>query len=176
MPRRTSRPAILTAALMAWTPAGCSDRPTPESAAKPNRRLDEFRVVPFAKDKVVVPFRKGLPKLPVPPSTPREVAKVGDRVALGDSGEGEVFLALDLEALQFYHSTPGPDQIERFRTLGDEGRLFVVARGTAATVTRVVVGELPDGLKAIELELDGPKGAMAWASDPFVHRVEGVSR
>ena len=168
MTRPTSRPTVLAAALLSSALAGCSDRPGP--APKPGRRVENFRVIKFAGEQVVVPFRKGQAPAPVPEAVAGEVPKAGDRVVLGDVGGGEVFLALDLEALKFYHSTPGPEQLGRFRLLGDEGRLFVVPRGTAATVARVVDGELPDGLKTVELELAGPEGGAAWASDPFVRR------
>jgi hypothetical protein len=167
MPRITPRPAVLTVLLTAL--AGCSGRPEP--ATRPSSRIENFRVIKFAGDTVVVPFRRGLSTAPVAEQVAGEVPKVGDRVALGDSGKGEVFLALDLDALKFYHSTPGPDQLERFRRIGDEGRLFVVARGTAGTVSQVLDGELPEGLKAVELELDGPKGGRAWVGDPFVHGI-----
>jgi hypothetical protein len=170
MARPTSRLAMMAAVLLSMGPAGCSDRPEPV-APKASHRVEDFRVIKFAGETVVVPFRSGLPTAKVPDPVAGEVPRAGDRVVLGDVGEGEVFLALDLVALQFYHSTPGPDQLGRFRLLGDEGRLFVVARGTAATVTRVVDGELPEGLKAVELELAGFKGGTAWVSDPFVRRV-----
>ncbi len=177
MSRSTSRRALLATILLSSAPAGCSDRPEPEPVvAEPSRRFEDFRVIPFAGEKVVVRFRKGVPTARVPEAVAGEVPKAGDRVVLGDVGEGEVFLALDPDALKFYHSKPGSDQLDRFRKLGDEGRLFVVARGTAATVVRVVDGELPEGLKAIELELAGPKGGKAWVSDPFVRRVAGDSR
>jgi hypothetical protein len=170
MPRPTSRLAMLTAILLSWELAGCSDQPEPV-VAKPSYRISDFRVIRFAGDNVVVPFRKNLPTEPVPEPVAGEVPKAGDRIAVGDVGEGEVFLALDLDALKFYHSTPGLDQLERFRGLGDDGRLFVVARGTLGTVAQVVDGELPQGLKAVELKLAGPKGGTAWVSDPFVRRL-----
>ena len=173
MTRPTFRPAILAAVLLAWVPPGCSDRPAPAPASKASRRLEGFRVVKFAGENVVVPFRPGLPTAPIERIILGDDPKPGDRVALGGPGKGEVFLALDLDALRFYHATPGPSELERFRRLGDEGRLFVVARGTTGTVVRVVEGELPDGLQAIELRLADPGGGAAWVSDPFVHRVEG---
>jgi hypothetical protein len=168
MARPTSRLAWMAAVLGL---AGCSDRPEPIAEPAANHRIDDFRAIKFAGEKVVVPFRDGLPRTKVPEAVAGEVVKPGDRVVLGDSSEGEVFLALDLDALKFYHSTPGPDQLGRFRGLGDEGRLFVVPRGTLATVARVVDGALPQGLKAVELELPGPKGGPAWVGNPFVHRL-----
>jgi hypothetical protein len=163
MPRPTSLLAWLAMAM-----AGCSDRPGPVGGPRP--RPGEFRSVQFAGEKVVVPFREGLPIAAVAEAVVGEGPKAGDRVVLADAGDGEVFAALDLEALKFYHSSPKADQVGRFRLLGDEGRLFVVPRGAVGTVARVVDGELPDGLKAVELRLDGPKGGAAWVGDPFVRR------
>ena len=169
MSRPTSRLAMTAAVLLSSGLAGCSDRPEP--VAQPvSHRAEDFRVVKFAGEKIVVRFRKDPPTAKIAEPVAGEVAKPGDRVALGDVGDGEVFLALDLDALKFYHSTPGPDQLDKFRRLGDEGRLFAVARGTVGTVARVVDGQLPQGLKAVELELAGPKGGTAWVSDPFVRR------
>ena len=178
MRRQTTNRSVLAAILSAAATAamaGCTDRPEPRPPVAPSRRVDDFRVIRFAGEKVVVPFRSGLEKTTLPAITFREAPKAGDRVALGDpgkpgvgEGQNEVFLALDLEALQFYHSTPGPDQLGRFRELGDAGRLFVVARGTIATVARIVNGELPEGLKAVELALPGLKGGPAWVSEPFI--------
>jgi hypothetical protein len=169
MPRPTPRLALLATVLLSWSLAGCSDRPQP--VTRPSYQTSDFRVVKFAGEKVVVPFREGLPTAKLPEPVSGQVLKVGDRVALGDVGGGEVFLALDLDSLKFYHSTPGPDQLERLRELGDEGRLFVVARGTVGAVVQVVDGELPETLKAVELKLAGPKGGTAWVSDPFVRRL-----
>jgi hypothetical protein len=169
MPRPTSRLAILAAVLLPWNLGGCSDRPQP--VVRPSHQISDFRVVKFAGEKVVVPFREGLPTAKLPEPVAGEILQAGNRIALGDVSEGEVFLALDLDALKFYHSTPGPDQLERFRLLGDEGRLFVVARETAGTVARVVDAELPQGLKAVELKLAGPRGGTACVSDAFVRRL-----
>jgi hypothetical protein len=94
--------------------------------------------------------------------------KPGERVSLSDEGGGDLFLAGDLESLQFYHSSPGPEQIGRFRSLAETGKLFVVAKGTTAVVARVVEGQLPEGLKALELRLLGEKGGVAWVSESFV--------
>jgi len=169
MTRPASRLTMMAAVLLGLGSSGCSDRPEP--VTKGSQRIEDFRVIKFAGESVVVPFRSDPPTEKVPGSVAGESLRVGNRVVLGDLDRPEVFLALDLVALQFYHSTPTPDQLGRFRLLGDEGRLFVVTRGTIATVKRVVDDELPEGLKAIEVTLAGPKGGTAWVSDPFVHRV-----
>ena len=165
---------LLSALLTSAGLVGCSDRPGPNAPAAPtSHRIAAFRVIKFAGEKVVVPFREGPPPTPLPEPRPGEgPPKPGDRVVLGGPDPGEVFLAGDLEALKFYHSTPGPGQLGRFRLLGDEGRLFVVARGTVGSVLRVVDGELPGGLKAIELKGPGEDGGTAWVGDPFVRRID----
>lgn len=170
MKDRPSRlPAVL---LMSFSLilAGCSDRVQTEARA--NRRSETIRLIKTAREKVkvVVPFRGDLLVAPVAALEARYAPKAGDRVILSDVGEGGIFLAKDLEALKFYHSSPGPEQLSRFRALGDEGRLFVVPRGTVGTIGQVVEGELPEGLKAVELQLTGNKGGPAWVSDPFVRR------
>ena len=126
---------------------------------------------------MVVPFREGLTTAPVPEGVSGEAPKAGDRVVPGDSGGGEVFLALDPVALKFYHSTPGPEELGRFRLLGDEGRLFVAPGGRfRRAVVRVFDGELPEGLKAVELKLEGEPGGTAWVGDPFVRRAADPPR
>ncbi len=162
------RPAIAAAlaACLGLMASGCSEGERAGSRA--GRRVDDFRKVRFAGAEVVVPFRRGLETATVGGPAAGPVA--GDRVALSDAGEGEVFLATDLDALKFYHSSPGPDQVGRFRLLGDEGRLFVAARGTVGSIRRVVEGELPGGLKAVELDLSGEAGGPAWVSETFVRR------
>ncbi len=165
---------MIASVLVSFELAGCSERPeptpSPKSVAKSSTRIEAFRAIKFAGEKVVVRFREGLPTAPVPESVAGSAPWPGDRVVLVGVGEGEVFLALDLDALKFYHSTPSADQLERFRQLGDDGRLFVVPSGSVATVARVVDGELPEGLKAVELGLPGPSGGMAWVSDTFVRQ------
>jgi hypothetical protein len=171
MTRRPSRLAVIAMILpscLSLVPAGCSDRQPPSAGVE--RRIDNFRVIKFAGEKVVVPFRGGLQAAPIVGPDAGYVPKAGDRVILSDVGDGEVFLAQNLDALKFYHSSPGPDQLGRFRSLGDEGDLFVVARGTVGSVKQVVDGELPQGLKAVELQLPGEKGGPAWVSDTFVRR------
>ncbi len=161
-------PRLALAACLAMASAGCTERPPP--SAPSGHRVDDFRVIRFAGEKVVVPVRRGLEKAPMVEGVAGDLAGVGDRVVLSDVGEGEVFLALDLDALKFYHSSPGPEQLGRFRLLGDEGRLFVVPRGTVGSIRRVLEGELPEGLKAVELQLPGERGGTAWVSDPFLRR------
>ena len=168
MTDRTSRLAAVLLASLSMAPSGCSERSQTDS--KTGHRIDDFRVIKFAGEKVVVPFRKGLPVAPMADPVARYVPKAGDRVALSDVGGGEVFLARDLDALKFYHSSPDLDQLGRFRALADEGRLFVVPRGTFGSIRQVLEGELPEALKAVELQLPGDKGGPAWVSDPFVRR------
>ena len=160
--------AVFSAIVSLAIESGCSERP--RTTERPGRRLDEFRSIKFAGEKVVVPFRGGLQTAPIPEAAEGDIPKAGDRVVLSDSGDGEVFLARDLDALKFYHSSPGADQLARFRLLGDEGRLFVVARGTVGSVTKVIEGEPSPGLKAVELHLPGDEGEVAWVSDAFVRR------
>jgi hypothetical protein len=148
--------------------SGCSERPA--SNARPGSRASEFRKIRFAGDWVVVSFRSGLSTAKVPDLAPGFLPRTGDRVVLSDAGDGDVFLAGNLDSLQFYHSSPGPEQLGRFRSLAETGKLFVVAKGTIAVVAKVVEGELPEGLKAIELRLAGENGGTAWVSESFVRR------
>ena len=154
---------------LALLAVGCSERPATPPQAPPKSAA--FRKIRFANDWVVVPFRGGpRPDPTIPGAVPGLIPAPGDRVVLSDAGPGDVFLAGDLDALKFYHSSPGPDQFTRFQKLADDGKLFVVSRGTTATVSRVVGGQLPDGLHALELQLTGE---IAWTSDPFVRPVRG---
>ena len=165
-------PRLAIAAVLAFClgpmASGCSERQRPAPGA--DHRIDDFRAIKFAGTKVVVPVRRGLEVAPAAGPAAGYVPSAGDRAILSDVGDGEVFLARDLDALKFYHSSPGPEQLGRFRLLGDEGRLFVVPRGTVGSVRRVVDGELPGGLKAVELLLPGEEGGPAWVSDTFVRR------
>lgn len=171
MTRRVARPRAAVAILLALSSLagpGCSEGPPP--APRKGYRLSDFRKINFAGDTVVIPFRGGLPTSTIPDLEAGYVPKPGDDVVLADVGDGEVFAARDLEALQFYHSSPGPDQLGKFRALGDEGRLFIVARGTVGSVARVVEDGLPLDLRAVELRLPGEKVGVAWVSESFVRR------
>ena len=159
--------------LACWTLAlavapGCSERAG--SKERVAAQAAEFRKISFAGEWVVVSCRSGSTTAKIPGTTPGFVPEPGDRVVLSDSGAGDVFLGADLDALQFYHSAPGRDQLGRFRTLAETGKLFVVVKGTMAVVSKVVDGQLPDGLKAIELRLLGENGGVAWVSETFVRQ------
>jgi hypothetical protein len=169
-PRRsTARLAVgLTGLAMAFV-AGCSERPTSKPPLE--ARTSGFRKIRFAGDWVVVRFRSAGPRATVPEVSPGFLPRPGDRIVLSGEGDGEIFLGGDLAALQFYHSSPKPDQLETFRSLADSGKLFLVARGTTAVVSEVVEGALPEGFRAIQLTLPGEKGGIAWASEPFVRRL-----
>ncbi len=146
--------------------AGCSDGP--RSQPGPPVSAESFRKIRFGGEWVAVSFRSGLAAPTIPEQQPGFAPKEGDRVILSDVGSDDVFVAGDLDALKFYHSSPGADQINRFRSLADAGKLFIVAKGTTATVAKSVEGELPEGLKAIKLSLAGPKVETAWVSEPFL--------
>jgi hypothetical protein len=165
--------ARLVALIALMVGPGCSEGPPPEP--RKNYQLSDFRKIRFAGETVVIPFRGGIRTSPIPELEAGYVPKAGDEIVLTDGGDGEVFAARDLEALKFYHSSPGPGELGLFRALGDEGRLFIVARGTVGSVERVVEGGLPLGLQAVELRLPGEKGGAAWVSESFVRRLAETS-
>jgi hypothetical protein len=159
--------------LMALTIAinpGCSERPG--SKDRPGVRSSEFRKIRFAGNWVVVSFRSGSTISKVPEPSPGFVPRTGDHVVLSDLGDGDIFLAADLDSLRFYHTSPGADQLSRFQTLAETGKLFIVAKGTSAVVAKVVERELPEGLKSIEIRLLGEKGETAWVSESFVRGLD----
>jgi hypothetical protein len=165
-------PRLVALIVLTFGP-GCSEGPPPEP--RKSYQLSDFRTIQFAGEKVVIPFRGGIRTSPIPELEVGYVPKAGDEIVLTDAGDGEVFAARDLEALEFYHSSPGPDQLGQFRALGDEGRLFIVARGTVGSVERVIDGALPLELRAVELRLPGQKSGIAWVSESFARRLSETS-
>ena len=163
----TSRGILLaTLCCLVLAEPGCSKQE--ERKPPTSEQISEARKIRFANDWVLVTVRAGLKAQSVPEANPAFVPKVGDPVVISDVGDGEVFMAGDLDSLKFYHSNPGPDQLARFKQLAEQGKLFVVARGTTGVVNRVVEGELADKLKAVELRINGLPNVPAWVSEPFV--------